>query len=407
MRFSLWLWPYDRWQDSAAMVRAAQAAERLGFASVSVSDHIVCPRGPDAAGVTPVWHDWSVLSTAIACSTTRLRIVSCLVIAYRHPLSVAKQIATIDEVSGGRFTLAAASGWLKPEFDMLRIPHAERADITDEYLRAMRALWTEDEPRFEGRYVSFADIVFQPTCVQKPHVPIWIAGGWAPRPLRRVLELGDGWMPMGGDLDAGLAEQVARIKDDAERAGRDPDLLDFRYTIGIGRAEEALQSISGSIGVAQPTAVGSLESADEVVSAVERFGQAGFTELAINFWGGLRTNASISSSGSGRKWCRRSPPPPSHSVDASRHRRGSVDLEGVIQYDAVDVVCTLPRDEPLPNVGPNRMRIALEGRSVAPASGRDRDEALAVDQGDEPDVRELGQRAAVDTPAEVLRRSAR
>jgi probable F420-dependent oxidoreductase len=267
------------------MVRAAQRAESLGFDSVSVSDHVVCPRGPEGAGVTPVWHDWSVLSTAIACHTTRLRIVSCLVVPYRSPLTVAKQIATIDEVSGGRFTLAAASGWLKSEFDMLGVPHAERADITDEYLRAMKVLWTEEEPRFDGRYVSFSDIVFRPTCVQQPHVPIWIAGGWAPRPLRRLLELGDGWMPMGGDLDAGLAEHVLQIKDDASRAGRDPDSLDFRYTIGIGRAEEALQAISGSIGVAQPTAVGSLESADAVATAVERFSRAGFTELAINFSG--------------------------------------------------------------------------------------------------------------------------
>lgn len=285
MRFSLWLWPYDRWGNSTTMMRAAQRAESLGFDSVTVSDHVVCPRGPEGAGVTPVWHDWSVLSTALACHTTRLRIVSCLVVPYRSPLTVAKQIATIDEVSGGRFTLAAASGWLRPEFEMLGVAHRQRADITDEYLRAMRVLWTEKQPRFDGRFVSFSDIVFQPTCVQKPHVPIWIAGGWAPRPLRRLLELGDGWMPMGGDLDAGLADRVARIKDDASRGGRDPDSLDFRYTIGIGRAEEALQSISGSIGVAQPTAVGSLESAEAVATAVERFGRAGFTELAINFSG--------------------------------------------------------------------------------------------------------------------------
>jgi probable F420-dependent oxidoreductase len=267
------------------MVRAAERAEALGFDSVSVSDHIVCTRGPEAAGVTPVWHDWSVLSTYIACRTTSLRIVSCLVVPYRHPLPVAKQIATIDEVSGGRFTLAAASGWLRREFEMLGMAHEERADITDEYLRAMRVLWTESDPHFEGRYVSFSDIFFEPRCVQQPHVPIWIAGGSARRPLRRLLELGDGWMPMGGDLDAGLIETVARIKDDAAHAGRDPQALDFRYTIGIGRAEASLQSISGSIGVAQPTAVGSLDSADAVAAAAARFEAAGFTELAINFSG--------------------------------------------------------------------------------------------------------------------------
>lgn len=285
MRFSLWLWPYDRWGDAKTMVRAARRAEQLGFDSVTVSDHIICPRGPERAGVTPVWHDWSVLSTAVACHTTRLRIVSCLVVPYRHPVSVAKQIASIDQVSEGRFTLAAASGWLETEYEMLRVAHRERADITDDYLRAMRVLWTDEDPRYRGKYVEFGDIIFEPRCVQAPHVPIWIAGGFAPRPLRRLVELGDGWMPMGGDLDAGLAEQVIRVKEEAGRAGRDPDALQFRYTIGIGRAEESLSAISSSIGVAQPAAVGSLESAEEVALAVDRFEQAGFTELALNFSG--------------------------------------------------------------------------------------------------------------------------
>ena len=285
MRFSLWLWPYHRWHDTKTMIRAAQRAEQIGFHSVTVSDHIICPTGPEAAGVTPLWNDWSVLSTALACNTSRLRIVSCLVVPYRHPVSVAKQIASIDQVSDGRFTLAAASGWLQTEFTMLRVPRAKRADITDEYLRAMRALWTEDAPTFSGTYVEFSNIVFQPRCVQAPHVPIWIAGGWAPRPIRRLVELGDGWMPMGGGLEDGLADKVLRIKDEAARAGRAPEALEFRYTIGIGRPEQSLSAISSSIGVAQPTAVGSLESADEVATAVERYQQAGFTELAINFSG--------------------------------------------------------------------------------------------------------------------------
>jgi probable F420-dependent oxidoreductase len=283
MRFSLWLWPYDRWGDIDSMLRAARRAEELGFHSVSVSDHIICPRGPIGDGVTPMWPDWSVLATALACTTTRLRIVSCLVVPYRHPVSVAKQIASIDQLSGGRFTLAAASGWLQTEFEMLRIPHAERGEITDDYLRAMRVLWTESNPSYHGRYVEFDDIIFEPRCVQSPHVPIWIAGGWAPKPRRRVIALGDGWMPMGGDLDSGLAQQVVQMKEDAVHAGLDPDRLQFRYTIGIGRAEEALSAISSNIGVAQPTAVGSLESADDVAAAVQRYEVAGFTELALNF----------------------------------------------------------------------------------------------------------------------------
>jgi probable F420-dependent oxidoreductase len=264
---------------------AAVLAEGLGFAGVSVSDHTICPTGPEAEGVGAVWPDWSVLSTYLAARTSSIRILTSLVIPYRPVLPTAKQIATVDQVSGGRFTLAAAVGWLEPEFRMLGVPHSERGRITDEYLRAMKVLWTKDEPTFSGNYVTFSDIVFEPKCAQEPHVPIWIAGGTAPAPLRRVLELGDGWMPMGGDLDTELRGTVARLKEGAAERGRDPGELTFRYTIGIGRAEEALEKISKSISVADPSTVGLGGSPAEVAEAVRRFEQAGFNELAINFAG--------------------------------------------------------------------------------------------------------------------------
>ncbi|MGH2991792.1 MAG: TIGR03619 family F420-dependent LLM class oxidoreductase [Solirubrobacterales bacterium] len=267
------------------MADAARLAEELGFANVSVSDHIICPVGPEAAGVTPVWHDWSVLSTYLALKTTRIRILACLVVPYRPVLPTAKQIATIDVVSGGRFTLAAAIGWLRQEFELLGVPREQRGEITDEYLRAMKVLWTEDEPTFAGRHVSFSNVVFEPKCLQTPHVPIWVAGGTAPGPQRRLLELGDGWMPMGGDLDKELRATIVRIKEGLSARGRDPDSATFRYTIGIGRAEPALASISQSISVPDPSTIGLDGSAGEVAEAVARYEEAGFNELAINFSG--------------------------------------------------------------------------------------------------------------------------
>ncbi|MBV9336233.1 MAG: TIGR03619 family F420-dependent LLM class oxidoreductase, partial [Solirubrobacterales bacterium] len=210
------------------MALAARRAEALGFASISVSDHTVCPRGPEAAGVTAVWPDWSVLSTYVALNTTTIRILTTLVVPYRPVLPAAKQIATIDSLSGGRFTLAAAVGWLRREFEMLGVSYEDRGEITDEYLRAMKVLWTEDDPEFRGRHVNFRDIVFEPKCAQSPHVPIWIAGGDGPGPIRRLLELGQGWMPMGGGLNNRLREAVTRIKGQAASRGRDPDAIVFR-----------------------------------------------------------------------------------------------------------------------------------------------------------------------------------
>jgi probable F420-dependent oxidoreductase len=285
MNFSLWLWPYGRWGGIEAMGEATCRAEALGFSSVSVSDHTIVTTGPESDGLGREWPDWSVLSTYLALQTSTIRILSCVVIPYRRVIPMAKQIATVDVVSKGRFTLAAACGWLRPEFGMLQVEHASRDAITDEYLRAMRILWTEERPRFDGEYVSFGDIIFEPKCMQRPHVPIWIAGGTGPRPIRRLLELGDGWMPMGGGLDAELRDTVARVREDALGAGRDPDAITFRYTIGIGKANAALASISKSIAVGDPAAVGRVESPAEVAAEVADFQEAGFSELAINFMG--------------------------------------------------------------------------------------------------------------------------
>jgi probable F420-dependent oxidoreductase len=286
VNFSLWLWPYERWGGFEGMAKAAARAEELGFSNVSVSDHTVCPTGPDAEGVTALWPDWSVLSTYLALCTSRIRILTTLVVPYRPLLPTAKQVATIDQLSGGRFILAAAVGWLRPEFDMLGVTYEERGAITDEYLRAMKVLWTEGEPRFAGRHARFADIVFEPKCAQRPHVPIWVAGGTGSAPIRRLLELGDGWMPMGGDLDSSRRDTVARVKQRATERGRDPDQITFRYTIGVGESNLHLASISKSIAVDDPTAVGRADSPEAVAAEIARFQDAGFTELALNFSGG-------------------------------------------------------------------------------------------------------------------------
>jgi probable F420-dependent oxidoreductase len=267
-----------------AVVAAARRAAELGFASISLSDHTICPVGPEAAGVTPVWYDWAVLATHLADWTDRARLVCCIVLPHRRLLPMAKQVATIDTVSRGRFTLVACAGWLRREFELLGVPFAQRGAITDEYLRAMKILWTDDDPRFTGQYVSFHDIVFEPKCVQRPHVPIWIAGS-GKRPVERLLELGDGWMPMGGDLDDKLEETVARIKAEANALGRDADALEFRYTIEVGGRGEALAYVSKSATSSSNTAKLPVDSPDAAVEAIGRFAEAGFTELAVNFTG--------------------------------------------------------------------------------------------------------------------------
>jgi probable F420-dependent oxidoreductase len=285
VNFSLWLWPYGRWGGLEAMGRAARRAEEVGFAGVSVSDHTVCTTGEESSGMGDYWPDWSVLSAYLATRTSTLRILTSLVIPYRPVFPTAKQIATIDVLSGGRFTLAAAVGWLRPEFEMLGVDFEQRGAITDEYLRAMKVLWTEDAPTFSGRHVRFSDIRFEPKCEQDPHVPIWVAGGSGRGPIDRLLELGEGWMPMGGDTGNELRDTIARVKEQAVRRGRDPEAITFRYTIGVGSVNAALASISRSISVGDPAALGRDGSPEGVAGEIARFEAAGFNELAINFSG--------------------------------------------------------------------------------------------------------------------------
>jgi len=285
VNFSLWLWPYDRWGGLEAMGRATRRAEEIGFAGVSVSDHTVSTTGQESSGLGNYWPDWSVVSAYLATQTSTIRILASLVIPYRPVLPTAKQIATIDALSSGRFTLAAAVGWLRPEFRMLDVDYEQRGAITDEYLRAMKVLWTEGEPAFSGRHVQFSDIVFEPKCAQDPHVPIWVAGGSGRGPIERLLELGEGWMPMGGDTGNELRDTVARIKEQAVARGRDPEAITFRYTIGVGKVNAALASISKSISVGDPAALGADGSPEAVAGEIARFEAGGFTELAINFSG--------------------------------------------------------------------------------------------------------------------------
>jgi probable F420-dependent oxidoreductase len=273
VRYSLWLTPYWRWGSLDAIGRAAQRAEEIGFSSISIADHIICPTGPDGDVVTPVWYDFFVLATHIANRTRRIRLVGTLVLPYRNPLFMAKQIASLDVVSGGRFTLVAAVGWLRQEFDLLGIPYSERGAITDEYLRAIKILWIEDRPEFAGKYSRFSDIVFEPKCVQRPHVPIWI-GGSGPRAIERLLNYGDGWMPVGGDLTPELSATVRMIKEQALARGRDPNALEVRYNLAIGESDPAVRAVSHNIKVAD---------AGAIAEVIDELKAAGFTELCFYF----------------------------------------------------------------------------------------------------------------------------
>lgn len=174
--------------DQLAMARRA---EDLGYDMVTVPEHIAIP--PDDQFSGPFWLHSTTAQAALAGATSRIAINSSLtILPLQSPLYHAKALATADWMSGGRMKVTFGLGSIRKEFDYFGVPWAERGAIADEYLAAIVALWTEDRPSFEGKYVSFRDIGFAPKPVQKPHVPIWI-GGDSNAALRRAARFGAGW----------------------------------------------------------------------------------------------------------------------------------------------------------------------------------------------------------------------
>jgi probable F420-dependent oxidoreductase len=229
------------------IARLAVEGEAMGFGHATFSDHIVIPNDIQArypyaeTGEFPAqargdWYEQLTTMAFVAARTTRLRLVtSVMVVPHRPAVLTAKILATIDLLSQGRLTVGCGAGWLAEEFAALGTPpFAERGAVTDEYLAAFRALWTMATPRFDGRYVRFADIVFAPKPKQQPHPPLWVGGESAPA-LRRAARLGDGWYPIGSnprfplDTLTRYRDAVQRLRALAAEAGRDPSKLTLAY----------------------------------------------------------------------------------------------------------------------------------------------------------------------------------
>ena len=187
----------SRWEPEAThhdILRIAQKADELGYDYLTVPEHIFIPREMGET-MGPRYPEALAGAAFLAGATKQIRVLTyVLVLPYRNPVVLAKQIATMDFLSGGRFTLGAAVGHMEREFEVLNVPVHERGAITDEDIRAMKELWTSPEPSFHGHYVQFENILFEPKPAQKPHPPI-LVGGNSKASMRRAAKLGDGWLP--------------------------------------------------------------------------------------------------------------------------------------------------------------------------------------------------------------------
>jgi probable F420-dependent oxidoreductase len=186
-----------------ALVQAARAAEQAGFDSVWAGEHLVLPDPqvpPSPVAPETPFLDPAVALTLVAAHTDRLRLgTGIIILPQRNPLVLAKQLASVDVVSGGRLIVGLGIGYLKAEFDALGVSFDHKGARTIEYLEAMLAIWTASQPAYRGRFVSFAGVQSMPRPVQAPHPPI-VIGGRTPAAYRRAVTHGNGWY--GFALDA-------------------------------------------------------------------------------------------------------------------------------------------------------------------------------------------------------------
>lgn len=173
----------------------AELAETLGYHFLMTSDHIGVTPDVQARFPAPLYEPLSTLGW-LAGVTRNITIgASAIIVPYRSPIEVARAFANIDNLCGGRCILGVGVGWARQEFEALKVPFAKRGAITNEYLAAIKQMWTQKISSFDGEFVRFDDLDSRPLPVQSPHPPIWV-GGSSDAALQRAVRYGDGWHPL-------------------------------------------------------------------------------------------------------------------------------------------------------------------------------------------------------------------
>jgi probable F420-dependent oxidoreductase len=232
-----------------AMERIGPLAEELGYDSLWVGEHVVVPDPrvkPSPMEPEDPILDGLVSLAFLASRTERIRLATGIVILpQRNPLVLAKQLASVDVLSGGRLVFGLGVGYLEPEMSAIGVAMERRGSRADEYLAAMRALWEQEKPSFEGEFVSFSGVNAYPRPIQRP-LPV-IVGGRTAAAHRRAVRHSDGWYGFWLDLDR-TTEQLDGIRGALNRAGRDGS--DFEITVTPrGRVDAGAVAAYDSLGV--------------------------------------------------------------------------------------------------------------------------------------------------------------
>ena len=300
------------------IVDVARQAEELGYSYAAVCDHLfmdaknakvmsnvgtVDARTPN--GDRPNWYDALTTLAYVAGITKKIRLITNIyVLPLRHPLSVAREVTTIDVLSKGRVALGVGVGWYNDEFVAAGVTFDSRGEITDESIRVMKEVWTKERPSFNGQYTKFRNIEFYPKTVQKPHPPIYIGGyitdgrqhfgvstGKRPPALVRAARLGDGWIPCGANVEE-VRRGAVMLHDLTREAGGNPrekkiishNMVSIGKTLGEAKrvAKTSMVERFGSVEAGVERAI--VGTPDDAIKRFEDYVEAGASAFIIGFF---------------------------------------------------------------------------------------------------------------------------
>ncbi len=223
-------------EGPAKVLELGKALEDIGYDEIAVFDHVVMGyptddrKGPRYPPQMPIL-EAIVLMAQLAAVTERIGLsTEVLVLPQRQPVLVAKQISTIDTLSGGRVRLGVGVGWQESEYDALEESFTNRGKRMDEAIRLMRSYWSDSQIDFDGQFYTSTAMAMEPKPDQDGGPPVWIGGG-SQAALRRVAELGDGWMGSALIDDDAIASALASIRQHAESFDRDPDEIGLQMML--------------------------------------------------------------------------------------------------------------------------------------------------------------------------------
>ncbi|HTL86894.1 MAG TPA: TIGR03619 family F420-dependent LLM class oxidoreductase [Acidimicrobiia bacterium] len=254
-------YPAGEWHR---FVDLARAAEDAGVDRIVLVDHVVMGEHTEnyVWGKFPVppnapWFEPLTMLSAIASVTSRVRLATGILIAPLRPAAfLAKQVATLDQISNGRVDLGVGAGWQREEYEASGLPFEQRGQLLTDTLGAMKALWRDTPASFSSPTLTFENIYCEPKPLQQGGVPLWVAGTLNRRNFERVVNYGDGWIPIMGATIDDIDADVQRIRAAWADAGRDADALKVQAPLRIAMGDDG-----------RPDLARSMESVPELVAA--------------------------------------------------------------------------------------------------------------------------------------------